>query len=136
MLQRCYYEAGETYKNYGARGIKVCDRWLEPDGRGFANFLADMGPRPELTSTVERKDPDKDYSPDNCCWLPKRLQGRNQRRSHMVTIGDRTQCVAAWAEEYGIKASTVFDRIYFGWEPEEAITLPVGAKRKKPLIRN
>ena len=69
------------------RGITVCDRWLEPDGQGFLNFLKDMGDRPQYTTkrgtlrymTLERKDNDKNYSPDNCIWATFKEQNDNQR---------------------------------------------------------
>lgn len=65
MKARCHSPKSAAYQHYGARGIKVCERWLT-----FENFLADMGERPEGHS-LDRIDTDKNYSPDNCRWLPK-----------------------------------------------------------------
>ena len=70
MKARCYNRSHITYEYYGGRGIKVCARWLEYR-IGFRNFLADMGPRPSDTFSLDRKDPDKDYSKENCRWLER-----------------------------------------------------------------
>lgn len=79
MKMRCYNENNKGYKNYGARGIKVCPRWLEPEGKGFKNFLEDMGERPEGMS-LDRKDNNGDYSKDNCQWSSRSLQCVNRRK--------------------------------------------------------
>lgn len=69
------------YHNYGGRGITICERWLvkKPRGQGFRNFLADMGARPPGMS-LDRKDFNGDYCPENCCWALKAIQDWNQRR--------------------------------------------------------
>lgn len=82
MKSRCYSETNREYKYYGARGIKVCDRWLGKDG--FQNFLDDMGERPD-GMTLDRKDVDKDYSPDNCRWASWHEQQSNRRNNNKVT---------------------------------------------------
>jgi len=78
MVARCTRPANTDWTYYGGRGIKVCDRWLT-----FANFLADMGERPNGL-TIDRIDPDGDYEPDNCRWASRRDQNRNQRRHKAV----------------------------------------------------
>lgn len=80
MLGRCLDQFHPAYRHYGARGITVCDRWL-PDvagARAFANFLADLGPRPHGTS-LDRIDNEKGYSPENCAWRTPKEQRANQR---------------------------------------------------------
>lgn len=66
MLSRCRDSRNASYPRYGARGIKVCDRWLS-----FENFLQDMGQRPSLDHQIDRRDPDGDYEPSNCRWLTR-----------------------------------------------------------------
>lgn len=83
MKQRCADPKCKSYPDYGARGISVCARWTEGEGgeTGFECFLADMGPKPTPAHSIDRKDNDGDYRPDNCRWATKSEQMRNRRRS-------------------------------------------------------
>ena len=74
MLARCRQPTNRAWKNYGGRGIRVCDRWLR-----FENSLSDMGERP-TGLTLDRCDSDEDYTPDNCRWATRTVQGRNTSR--------------------------------------------------------
>jgi hypothetical protein len=73
MTQRCLNPNNDRYYDYGGRGITVCERWLD-----FANFLADMGERPEGTS-IDRIDVNGNYEPTNCRWATSAEQGTNKR---------------------------------------------------------
>lgn len=83
MKQRCYYRDGGQYKDYGGRGIKVCERWLE----NFWNFVEDMFPSYKNGLTIDRINNDGDYEPSNCRWLTLADNVRNSR-SAKLTITD------------------------------------------------
>jgi hypothetical protein len=115
MKQRCNYPGSDEYSNYGGRGIKVCERWND-----FATFLADMGERPE-GHTIERKDTDGDYEPENCIWATMAQQQRNRRSTILVERNGVTKCVKDWCEELGLNPDVVYGRIRRGAAPEEAL---------------
>lgn len=86
MKRRCYEPNCHRYKNYGARGIKICDRWINPVD-GFQNFLNDMGKRPGKGYSIERIDVNGDYTPDNCKWITVQEQKYNKTNTLVVPIG-------------------------------------------------
>jgi hypothetical protein len=126
IFWRCTSPAYRWYHRYGGRGIKICERWLK-----FENFLADMGPRPGPGYTIERKDNDKDYTPGNCCWATQKEQQRNRGNNRRLTLGDRTQVLAAWAEEVGLLPATLLRRLEKGWSVERALMTPVGPQGRR-----
>lgn len=124
MKQRCYDKNQRSYKEYGGRGIRVCSRWKT----SFENFFADMGPKPSPSHTIERKNTNKHYSPKNCIWASWKEQQRNRRNNIMITHKEKTQCISAWAEEYGLTTAQLWRRIRgknSKWDFEEALTTPV-----------
>ena len=84
MIYRCYSDKSSSWKYYGARGIKVCERWRT----SFSDFLSDMGPKPDPNLSLERKDNNGDYTPKNCIWATSKEQNSN-RRNTKARLGNR-----------------------------------------------
>ena len=129
MVHRCYNEKHKQYKDYGARGIKIDERWLGKDGK--ANFMADMGPRPE-GYTIDRIDNDGSYSPENCRWASRKEQARNRRTTSFVLYEGREISVAEAAELSGLSFTTLLLRLRRG-EPNGVLFRPVQPKRQNKL---
>lgn len=125
MRQRCSNPNDSAFQNYGGRGIKVCERW-----ESFPRFAADMGERPSGT-TLERIDNDGPYAPQNCRWATWFEQHDNKRDTRRVTAFGRSQSLAAWAREFGIKERTLYNRINrSGCSIETALSLPLRRGKK------
>lgn len=117
MKGRCLNPRNHKYPAYGARGIKVCERWMV-----FENFLADMGNRPSLAHSIERKNNNGDYEPGNCIWATNTTQANNRRNNKSITLNGVTKNLCEWARHLGIKPATICARIKRGWTIEKAIS--------------
>ena len=116
MKDRCRNPNHPQFKDYGGRGIQVCQRWLD----NFQNFLADMGEKPSNLS-IDRIDNDGNYEPENCQWSPRRRQNRNTRRTKWITYNGQTKCMADWAEEFKMHPAVLWSRLKRGWTTERAL---------------
>ena len=116
MRARCNNPNVKSYKDYGAKGIKICDRWSD-----FAAFAEDMGERP-YGYTIERLDIDLGYSPENCVWASMKAQARNKSNNRLLTHKGKTKCIGEWAEELGLKPGTISMRLNaYGYTVEQAL---------------
>lgn len=122
MVSRCKTKTDKSFKNYGGRGIKVCDRWLEANGKGFNNFLADMGNRPSLEYSIDRINNDGNYEPSNCKWSSRIQQMNNTRRNFKVEAYGKIMTGSQWERELGLKPGTVAMRHYIGRTGTELLT--------------
>lgn len=130
MKRRCLRPQSKDWPNYGGRGIKVCDRWVD----SFAAFLADMGSRPSPSHSIERLDVNGNYEPGNCVWATAKEQQRNRRDNvRLHAFGDE-RCVAEWAEKAAPADATIRGRLKLGWEPENAISKPVARKTYRRIM--
>lgn len=119
MRQRCNNPKDCAYGDYGGRGIKVCSRW-----RIFENFLADMGTRPTSRHTLDRKDNDGPYSPENCRWSTRKEQANNRRSSRRITWGTETKTLAEWSDQLGLTRHAIEWRLASGWSINAALSTP------------
>lgn len=123
MKNRCYNKNSADYNNYGGRGIKVCDLWKED----FVEFLYwSLKHGWEKGLSLERKDCDKDYSPENCEWIPLSDQPKNRRTNHLVAYNGETHTLAEWSRITGIARNTLALRLNSkNFSLEEAFEKPV-----------
>ena len=131
MRRRCYAKTSKDYPDYGGRGITVCDRWMEPNGQGYLNFLADMGRKPNPKYSLERKEVNGNYCPENCIWATPLQQSRNRRNIKQYAAFGKTQGLSVWAEEYGFDLKAVWNRLKNGMDLESALTTPIRKKRNE-----
>ena len=121
MRARCKYPSQASYKHYGGKGIRICERWED-----YSLFLADLGPCPDGYS-LDRLDSNGHYEPSNCRWTTMKTQQRNRTNNQVLTFNGKSQPIAAWAEEIGLKQKTLRARIFdYGWSLEEALTKKLG----------
>jgi len=129
MLRRCNQEHHPQHKNYGGRGIKVCDRWAG----SFESFYADMGPRPDGT-TLDRIEVDGNYEPGNCRWATPAQQANNRRSNRYVEAFGETLTVSEWSARKGIASATIIRRLNKGWPAEKALTAPLTPRADRHRI--
>lgn len=120
MRRRCLNPHHKDFSRYGGRGITICPRWI----KSFAAFYNDMGPKPNRYYSINRIDNDGPYNRENCEWATVKKQASNRASSRFITHNGRTLTVSEWSDELGIPAKRIFQRIYQGCTPHEALTLP------------
>jgi len=112
MKQRCYNSKNIRYKDYGGRGISVCERWAIPSYIGTRNFLQDMGECPE-GMTLDRVDVNGNYEPNNCRWATASTQGYNQRMRNTNTSGRTGVC--SFKSGWQVRITVENKEIYLGY---------------------
>ena len=128
MYCRCYYPSTNGYKNYGCRGIIICDEWKK-DFVAFYNWAMENGYKENLT--LDRIDVNGNYCPDNCKWSTAKQQSRNMRTNRYYTYNGETKTQIEWCEEYNICPTTFSDRIKSGWTIEQALTISTKGNHRK-----
>ena len=119
MRSRCSNPKTQFFYRYGGRGIRVDPRWDD-----YAQFLRDMGPKPSRHHTIERRDVDGPYSPENCCWIHRREQAKNTSRTRLITAHGETRTMSEWSRLNGLSPATIHRRLASGWSPERAVAEP------------
>lgn len=128
MKNRCLNPRVKNYPDYGGRGITVCCGWMtfEP----FHAWAMDNGYREGLT--IERKDINKGYSPENCEWITAEKQGLNKRTTRFITYKGEVKPLAEWSKILGIKAIVIQMRLdRLKWSIEKAFETPVRQIKKQ-----
>jgi len=133
IMRRCCRPEHWTYKGYGARGIKICDGWKD-----LSRFYASLGDRSSKKHSVDRKDNNGHYScgeckecisngwPMNCRWATVRQQSLNRQSSVKITYEGQTKHLYEWAEERGIKPTTLYNRVkVLKWTVHKSLTTPI-----------
>jgi hypothetical protein len=130
MRARCSNPKCRAYRDYGGRGITVCQRWLD----SYHAFAMDMGERPGPEYTLDRfPDKNGNYEPGNCRWATKKEQANNTRKNVYYTHDGTTKSLAEWAQSSGVSENCITYRIFRGMSISEAISIPSGGKvRDKP----
>lgn len=121
MLARCTNPQHTHYQYYGGRGITICARWL----LCFENFFADMGTAPSSLHTIERKDNNGHYSPENCVWATRQEQMNNRRVNVVLSLQEHTMTLKQWSVYLGITYETLRGRLSRGWSVERTLLTPV-----------
>lgn len=119
MKARCLYPNDQAYKDYGGRGIKLCEKWLT-----FEGFWEDMQEGYKDTLTIDRKDNNQGYYKENCRWATPKEQSLNKRSNIILTYNSKTQTVSEWAKELNIDRRLIERRLKRGWKPEDALMVP------------
>ena len=125
MRKRCYNSKNKQYKNYGGRGITVCEEWQE--FQPFYDWAMANGYKDDLT--IERIGTNGNYEPSNCKWATQKEQQNNRRNNHLVKYNGEEKTIAQLANEYGLNYQTLLRRLQKGWTIESALTAPLMANQ-------
>lgn len=123
IKQRCLNSSSKDYPHYGGRGIRICEEWINV--KEFCDWAVSTGYKDGLT--IERKDVNGDYRPENCTWISNDFQVRNRTMSKIYEYNGLKGDARFWSEYSGIKYNTLRGRLHnYGWSIEKAINTPIG----------
>jgi hypothetical protein len=129
IRERCENPNNAGYAKYGAKGIRICERW-----QSFENFLSDVGQPPSAQHSIDRIDYRGNYEPSNCRWATMLEQQNNRSSNHLITAFGKTQTLQQWSRETGFAHKTLLRRLGNGWDVETALTVkPVKGRNKLQL---
>lgn len=126
MKGRCLNPNNPKYPRYGGRGITICPRWVAD----FAEFYSDMGPRPSPLHTLDRRDNDGPYTPENCRWASPKVQSNNRHTTRSFTYNRRTGTLRDFSVWYCVPYKLLKSRLELGWSLAKALRSPLGADEK------
>ena len=122
IKNRCFNKNLAAYKDYGMRGIKICDNWSN-DFKAFYDWAVANGYNDNLT--IERINVNGNYEPNNCCWILKSEQAKNRRNNNYITYNFETHTIADWAKILNVSYTKLYLRIKRrNWSIERAFNTP------------
>lgn len=135
MKRRCYEPSHKFYKDYGARGITVCDEWLDKKygHENFRKWATINGYKNGLS--IDRIDNNLGYYPDNCRWATAKQQANNRRTNNLITINKVNKSVTEWAELFGFDSDLAIRRYNKGLSVDEIFIIPKNSTKKRKVIR-
>ena len=123
MKRRVLNPNNKGYQDYGGRGIKICDEWIN-SFESFYTWATNNGYKEGLT--IERKNVNGDYCPENCCWINRKEQARNKRNTKWLEFNNERKTAKEWSKELGINYYTLMRRLnFYHWTVEKTLTTPV-----------
>lgn len=128
MRERCYHKNHRKFRLYGARGIRVCERWR----RDFWAFVADVGPRPSARHSLDRIDVNGDYCPENCRWATHAEQSRNRTDNVIVEYQGKRVLFCDLPRSSSVSMELARARWRHGWPLDKALTRAPRLYRRKP----
>jgi hypothetical protein len=128
--QRCNNPKCANYVNYGARGIKMCERWQ----RSFEAFYQDMGDIPFYRACIDRIDNNGNYEPSNCHWTTAKRNARNKRNNHSVEYNGQKMLLCELCEQTNMKESTILGRMRLGHTLDEALAMTARSRGCKQFV--
>jgi hypothetical protein len=128
MIARCENKGAESYRNYGGRGISICEEWRS-DFTAFRDWSLEQGY--DDTLSIDRIDTNGNYEPSNCRWATRSVQMNNTRRSKRYTYRGETKTLKEWSDSEGIEYRFLKSRLARGWTIEKALTEP---KRRNQFV--
>lgn len=124
MKERCYRQNHKSYNDYGGRGIKVCDEWLD-NYANFRDWAIQNGYNENaefMKCTLDRIDSNGNYEPDNCRWVDMKVQCNNRRNNRYLEYRGEKHTVAEWSDLLNIPYDTIFRRLELGWTDGQALS--------------
>lgn len=132
MIMRCSNPRVVAYKNYGGRGISVCDEWRSSDA--FISWALSNGYEDQLQ--IDRIDNDGDYCPENCRWVTPAINSRNRRVSRIIKIDDEQYNLVDLAAKAGISVGSMHRRLAVGCSEDELLLSPAARRSMKVATIN
>lgn len=120
MKSRCYNPNVKYFKDYGGRGITVCQEWRE-SYESFRDWALSHGYKDGLS--IDRIENDSGYSPGNCRWVTRAVQSNNRRSNNMLTLNGETHSISEWAKLLNVNSRRLYNRYYSGWDAEKILTI-------------